>query len=63
MDGIRFCGIRKLAETGLISEVFLRQRLAEGRLPGFYSGRKFIVNVPLLLEQLDRESTRGADNG
>lgn len=45
--------IRQVARTGVLPEHFLRQLQKRGILPGFLSGRKFIVNYSLLLEMLN----------
>ncbi|MCD7843155.1 MAG: hypothetical protein LUG17_00825 [Clostridiales bacterium] len=61
----RFLTIRETAKTGILPESFLRTMEKQGRLPGIYSGNRFLVNYPLLLEQLDRESltkTKGRTN-
>lgn len=42
----------------LISETELRRRVRAGRCPGVYHGTRFMVNIPLLREQLDIESRR-----
>ena len=34
--------------------------LAQGKLPGIYSGNRFKVNMRLLAEQLDKESAEAA---
>lgn len=52
----KFMTIRQTAAAGHDTEFHLRLMQKQGRLPGFYSGRTFKVNVPLLLEQLDQES-------
>lgn len=51
-----FMTIREIAKAGILSEHYLRRREAQGILPGVYSGKKKLVNVPALMEQLDRES-------
>lgn len=51
-----FMTIRETAKTGMISEHHLRIMEKQGRLPGVRSGNRFLVNLPLLIEQLDRES-------
>lgn len=51
-----FKTIREVARTGLLAEYHLRTRYHQGRLPGIQTGRKFLVNVDLLQEQLERES-------
>ena len=47
-----YLSIRQVAETGLVSEHLLRLMEKQGRLPGIYSGRKKLVNLELLEEQL-----------
>lgn len=42
--------IRETARITGLAEHNLRNRLKDGRLPGLYSGRKFLVNVPSLLK-------------
>ena len=50
--------IRQTAATGIISEHFLRLRLRQGQLPGFYSGNRFLVDVDALAEMLRAESMK-----
>lgn len=56
----KFLTIRQTAETGILSESHLRLLEKQGRLPGIRSGNRFLVNYPLLVEQLDRESLEQA---
>lgn len=56
----RFMTIRQTAAAGYDTEFHLRLMQKQGKLPGFYSGRTFKVNVQLLVEQLDRESMEQA---
>ena len=51
----KFQTIRQTAKLGILSEYNLRLRLAQGRLPGVYSGNRFMVNVPMLMQKLDAE--------
>lgn len=55
-----FCTIRAAAARGYLSEHHLRLLLAQGKLPGIYSGNRFKINMRLLAEQLDRESAEVA---
>lgn len=57
----KFLTIRQTAKCGVLSEHHLRLRLAQGRLPGVYSGNRFMVNIPMLERQLDAESAAQAD--
>ena len=40
----------------------LRSMVKRGACPGFYSGNRFLVNVDLLREQLERESRAAVTN-
>lgn len=52
----RFMTIRQTAAAGYDTEFHLRLLLKQGKLPGFFSGRTFKVNVPMFVELLDNES-------
>lgn len=57
MDTVqKFMTIRQTAAAGYDTEFHMRLLLKQGKLPGFFSGRTFKVNVPMFVEQLDRES-------
>lgn len=45
--------IRETAKLTGLSEYFIRQLHKTGAVPGIYSGKKFLVNVPSLLESLN----------
>lgn len=47
-----FQTIRQTAKAGILSEYSLRLMAAQGTLPGFYVGNRFLVNVDALVEQL-----------
>ena len=47
--------INQTAKEKGLPHTYLRARLAQGRLPGFYSGSRFYVNVDMLCEQLEAE--------
>lgn len=51
-----FKTIREVAETGLLAEFRLRMMLHQGKLPGITAGKKFLVNVDMLMDQLEKES-------
>lgn len=55
-ENTKFPSIRGAAKLGPLSEHCLRLMLKKGKLPGVYSGRKFLVNYEKLLEQLNREA-------
>lgn len=56
VENEKFPSIREAARRGPLSEYCLRLMLKGGKLPGVYSGRKFLVNYDRLLEQLDTEA-------
>lgn len=47
-----FKTIRETAREGILSEHSLRLMCAQGKLPGFYVGRRYMVNVDALVAQL-----------
>ena len=56
IENTKFPSIREAARRGPVSEYLLRLWLKQGKLPGVYSGKKFLVNYGKLLEQLDSEA-------
>ncbi len=54
----KFMTIREASRAGYWPESGLRRMQKEGKLPGVYSGGRFMVNIPLLVEMLDSESQR-----
>lgn len=54
----KFLTIRETSRAGYWPESGLRRLQKEGKLPGVYSGGRFMVNVPLLVEMLDAESQK-----
>lgn len=54
--------VRQTAALGVLPEFRLRQMQKEGRLPGFYSGTRFYINVDMLMEQLQTECAANAAN-
>ena len=60
----RFVTIRELAKSGILPEFVLRRMCAENRLPGFYSGRKFLVNETIFMKWIaDPESPLSQGTG
>lgn len=60
MNTIRFMTVRQTARTGLISEYRLRLLVAQGKVPGVYSGNRFMVNYDLLVDLLNAQSMKNA---
>lgn len=48
--------IRETAKLGILGEWRLREMVKNNELPGIYLGRKFMVNVPLLEQQIEQQS-------
>ena len=48
--------IRETAKLGIVPEAMLRRMVKQGKCPGFYTGIKFLVNVPLLEKALEEMS-------
>lgn len=51
-----YASIRETARMGIMTEHHLRQREAQGRLPGIYCGSRKQINLRQLLTMLDTES-------
>lgn len=50
----RMLSIAQTAKTGILSEYTLRLYAKQKKLPGVYTGRKFLVNYDALCEMLNR---------
>ncbi len=46
------CTIKETAATGLLSEYSLRKLAKQGRLPAIYVGRKCLISIEQLKQQL-----------
>lgn len=55
MDNTIYLSIRQTARKTGIAESFLRNAVKDKKVPGFYSGKKFLVNVPRLLAVLEEQ--------
>lgn len=62
IDVPRFMSIREIAKTGLLSEYNLRLMEKQKRLPCVYVGRKCLVNLELLVDQLNEQSKTEVQN-
>ena len=54
-----FKTIRQTASMGILNEHRLRIMVSQGTCPGIYVGNRFLVNIELLIEKLQRESVKG----
>ncbi len=57
-ETIKFMTIRQTAKTGILPESLLRLMEKQGKLPGIYSGNRFLVNYGLLVEDLQAASRK-----
>ena len=53
--------IRQTAATGILPEYRLRQLQKQKKLPGIYSGNRFLVDVDLLKSMLSEAAARNAE--
>lgn len=56
----RFQTFADASRTTGLSQYFLRRGCKAGTIPHIKSGNKFLINIPLLFEQMDRQSISGA---
>lgn len=54
-----FLCIKEAAEQLGLSEYHLRSGIRNGTIPFIKCGKKQLINIPLLIEQLDNESRQG----
>lgn len=54
--------IRQTVKSTGCSEYFLRKGLKTGAIPHIRTGTKYLINVPALLELLERSSWQNCDN-
>lgn len=58
MNSTPFMKIKEAVKVTGLSAYFLRAGCRDGSVPCIKSGTTFYVNVPALLEELNRESTQ-----
>ena len=51
-----YTSIRETAEITGLSQWYIRERIKAGEICFLQTGAKYLVNMPRLLEQLDKES-------
>jgi hypothetical protein len=54
----RFQTIQDAGRTTGLSQYFLRRGCRDGTIPHIKSGKKFLINVPLLIEQMNQISMK-----
>lgn len=52
----KFLTVREVAATGILTEYAIRLLLRQKKIPVIYINRKALINYPLLLESLDKQS-------
>lgn len=63
MKNCAFQSAREFARRGVKSEAAIRREIAAGKVPGFYSGNRFVINAALYLELIEAECRRNAKGG
>ena len=53
--------IRQTASTGFLSEYRLRQMKKQNKLPGVYSGNRFLIDIDMLSRMLEQESAKNME--
>lgn len=56
MSEKKFLTVREVAATGILTEYSIRLMLKQKKIPAIYINRKALINYPLLLEALDKQS-------
>ncbi len=59
----KFLTVREVAATGILTEYAIRLLLKQKKIPAIYINRKALINYPLLLESLDKQSIQQIDMG
>lgn len=62
MQNKKLMSIRDAAKQGPLTEYALRSLLREGKLPGFFINRKFYLNYPQLLKEIETGFRARADS-
>ncbi len=55
-QGKMFLTIKETAQLTGISQYYLRNGCRSGSVPHIMSGSRFLINVPMLLDSMNRES-------
>ena len=53
MSMTKYMSVREAARATGIAESLIRSKIKQNAIPGFYSGRKFVINVPAFLASLE----------
>jgi hypothetical protein len=52
MTAAKYMSVREVANTTGLAETMIRTKIKQNAVPGFYSGRKFVIDVPAFLASL-----------
>ena len=58
MESVVYMSIRETAKKTGLAESFIRAAVKKKQVPGFYSGKKYLVNVPRYLATLEETKDR-----
>lgn len=61
MESTIYMSIRETAKKTGLAESFIRSAVKKNQVPGFYAGKKFLVNVPRFLAALEESNNRKLD--
>lgn len=59
---MNFKTIRQTAAEGILPEFRMRQMLKQGKLPGIYSGTRYLVNVDALKAMLEEQTAQSVQS-
>ena len=60
-ESVVYMSIRQTAKQTGLAESFIRAAVKKKQVPGFYSGNKFLVNVPRFLAALEEANDPNTD--
>ena len=61
MESTIYMSIRETAKKTGLAESFIRSAVKKNQVPGFYSGKKFLINVPRFLATLEEFNNQKVD--
>lgn len=61
MESVVYMSIRQTAKKTGLAESFIRAAVKKNKVPGFYSGKKYLVNVPRFLAALEESKDQKTD--
>ena len=60
MKNMNFQTAREFAKRGIKSEAAIRRESAAGRVPGFYTGNRFVIDSEAYVAKIKAECLRNA---